>query len=96
MRYRLISKGGRYTVRVSHDFGWKADAKRKYPVAEGTVVFREPDAKQAEQVLAGIVKLPENQCGNDVLIRAVVSPNHRRASAAPPSPELLEITMANR
>src|SRR6516165_8177156 len=42
------------------------------------------------------LKLPQNQWGNDVLSRATVSPKLRRESAAPPAPELFEITIANR
>ena len=42
------------------------------------------------------LKLSANQCGNRVLIRATVSPNRRRLKAAPPHPELFEITIANR
>ena len=42
------------------------------------------------------LKLPQNQWGNDVLMRYTVSPNRRRLRAAPPQPESLEMTMANR
>ena len=41
-------------------------------------------------------KFWQNQCGNELLIRATVSPNRRRESAVPPQPELLEITIAKR
>ena len=37
-----------------------------------------------------------NQCGKALVMRSVVSPKRRRASAAPPSPESFETTRANR
>src|SRR5690606_1031222 len=40
-------------------------------------------------------KLPQNQWGKAVLMISTVSPILLRESAAPPHPELLEMTMAN-
>lgn len=56
MRYCQINEPGRYTIRVTHDFGWKEDT-RKIPVAETTVTFRSPDAREAEQVVSLMEKL---------------------------------------
>lgn len=59
VRYRMFDQPGRYLIRVTHDFGWK-EGIRPHPVAEATVVFAQPDAAQAEQVVADMEKLPED------------------------------------
>jgi len=51
LHYRRFDHPGRYTVRISHDLGWNQSG-RPYPVGEATITFREPDAAQAEQIVA--------------------------------------------
>jgi hypothetical protein len=57
MRYRRILQPGRYTIRVTHDYGWKED-ERKRPVAEVSLRFRMPTADEAEAVVSAMEKLP--------------------------------------
>lgn len=57
MRYCRILRPGRYTIRVTHDFGW-IEGARKRPVGETTVVFRMPTLAEAEMVVANMEKLP--------------------------------------
>lgn len=57
MRYRRILQPGRYTIRVSHDYGWKV-GERKRPVGEISLVFRMPSPDEAESVVASMEKLP--------------------------------------
>lgn len=54
--YRRFDRPGRYTVRISHDLGWNQSG-RPYPVGEGTIIFQEPDAAQAERIVAAMEKL---------------------------------------
>jgi hypothetical protein len=58
MRYRRILHAGRYTIRVTHDYGWKEDAQHKRPVAEVSLQFRMPTTAEAEAVVALMEKLP--------------------------------------
>ena len=57
MRYCLIDQPGTYTIRVTHDFGWK-EGGRKRPVGEITITFRMPSAAEAEQIVTQMEKLP--------------------------------------
>jgi hypothetical protein len=57
MRYCRITQPGRYSIRVTHDFGWK-EGQRKRPVGELTLVFRMPTSTEAEDVVAAMEKLP--------------------------------------
>jgi len=57
MRYRRILQPGRYTIRVSHDYGWK-EGERKRPVGEISLVFRMPTPDEAESVVARMEKQP--------------------------------------
>ncbi len=57
MRYCDILKPGVYTIRATHDFGWK-EADRKRPVGEARITFLLPDAQQAEQVVDAMAALP--------------------------------------
>lgn len=57
MRYRQIERPGRYTIRASHDFGWK-EGPRPRPVGELALTFRQPSAADAERVIARMEKLP--------------------------------------
>ena len=57
MRYRCILEPGRYTIRVTHDFGWE-EGERKRPVGEISLVFKMPTASEAEAVVAAMEKLP--------------------------------------
>lgn len=59
LRYRRIDKPGRYTVRVSHDFGWKEDPNRPHPVGEIKITFVTPTEQQAEQTLVAMLALPD-------------------------------------
>lgn len=59
MRYCRITEPGRYTLRVTHDCGWK-EGERKRPIGEITVVFRLPTPAEAEAVVAAMEKLPAN------------------------------------
>ena len=58
MRYCQIDKPGVYTIRATHDFGWK-EGERKRPVGEAKITLRMPDATQAEGVVAQMEQLPE-------------------------------------
>lgn len=57
MRYRRILQPGRYTIRVTHDYGWK-EGERKRPVAEIPLIFRMPSPQEAEAIVAAMEKLP--------------------------------------
>lgn len=59
MRYCQIDQPGSYTIRATHDFGWK-DGVLKIPVAETSVTFRMPNAQEAEQIVEQMEKLPDN------------------------------------
>jgi len=59
MRYRRILQPGRYTIRVTHDYGWK-EGERKRPIAEISLLFRMPTAQEADAVVAAMEKLPLN------------------------------------
>ncbi len=58
MRYCDIVKPGVYTIRATHDFGWK-QGERKRPVGETTITFRMPNAKQAKRIVSEMAKLPK-------------------------------------
>ncbi len=58
MRYCDIVKPGVYTIRATHDFGWK-EGERKRPVGETTITFRMPNAKQAERIVSEMAELPD-------------------------------------
>ncbi len=64
MRYCLINHPGSYTVRATHDFGWKK-GNLKAPVAETSILFRMPDAQEAAKVLEQMESLPDDpgDCG---------------------------------
>jgi hypothetical protein len=57
MRYCDIVKPGVYTIRATHDFGWK-ESERKRPVGQTTITFRMPNAEQAERIVSEMAKLP--------------------------------------
>ncbi len=59
LRYLRFDHAGRYTVQISHDLGWNK-SKRPYPVGEASITFVEPNAKQAEQIVARMEKTPGN------------------------------------
>jgi len=58
MRYCDIVKPGVYTIRATHDFGWK-EGKRKRPVGQTRVTFRMPSFQQAQRIVSEMVKLPD-------------------------------------
>lgn len=58
MRYCDIVKPGVYTIRATHDFGWK-EGQRKRPVGETTITFRMPNAEQAERIVSEMAGLPD-------------------------------------
>jgi phage tail protein X len=65
MRYRRILQPGRYTIHVTHDYGWK-EGERKRPVGEISLAFRMPTPDEAEAVVAAMENLPlnpNNSCG---------------------------------
>ena len=49
-RYRQFDQSGLYTLRATHDFGWKAGTV-PHPVAEATITLLVPNAEQAEKVV---------------------------------------------
>ena len=57
MRYCDIVKPGLYTIRATHDFGWK-EGERKRPVGQTTITFRMPSAVQAERIVSEMAELP--------------------------------------
>jgi hypothetical protein len=57
VHYCRILQPGRYTIRVTHDFGWK-EGERKRPIGEITVIFRMPTPTEAEAVVVAMEKLP--------------------------------------
>lgn len=57
MRYCDIVTSGVYTIRATHDFGWKED-ERKRPIGEASITFRVPDSRQARQVVKEMEELP--------------------------------------
>ncbi len=58
MRYCRIENPGRYTIRATHDFGWK-EGQQKHPTGETTITFRMPDHQEAEQVIRDMLALPD-------------------------------------
>lgn len=62
IRYVNFDRPGRYTIRIAHDFGWKAGG-RAHPVGEAVVEFISPDAAQAELIVAAMDKLPDDPNG---------------------------------
>jgi hypothetical protein len=58
MRYCDIVKPGVYTIRATHDFGWK-EGQRKRPVGETTITFRMPNPEQAERIVSQMAELPD-------------------------------------
>ncbi|NLS94665.1 MAG: HEAT repeat domain-containing protein [Planctomycetaceae bacterium] len=58
MRYCQIERPGLYTIRATHDFGWKED-DRKRPVGETTITFRMPDSRQAAEIVNEMAHLPD-------------------------------------
>ncbi|EEF57510.1 HEAT repeat domain-containing protein [Pedosphaera parvula] len=57
MRYCQITQPGRYTIRATHDFGWK-EGERKRPVGEITVMFKMPTPTEAETLINTMEKMP--------------------------------------
>jgi hypothetical protein len=60
MRYCRFEQAGRYTLRVTHDFGWK-EADRRRPFGEIVIELKMPDAAEAETVVAAMEALPEGR-----------------------------------
>ena len=61
VRYRKFDAPGRYTIRVSHDLGWREEpGGPKRPVAEASVTFHMPTPEQAETVVAGMEAMKED------------------------------------
>ena len=55
MRHCEIDHAGEYTIRATHDFGWKEGA-RKRPVGEITLTFRNPTVAEAERIVGDVEK----------------------------------------
>lgn len=58
MRYCRIEKPGNYTIRITHDFGWK-ESERKRPVGETKITFRMPSPDEAEQICRMLAALED-------------------------------------
>lgn len=52
LRYALIEEPGLYTIEISHDFGWRPTATRPIPIARLQLRFNEPDAGEAQAIVA--------------------------------------------
>lgn len=59
MRYRRLLEPGRYTIRVTHDYGWK-EGERKRPSGEISLVFRMPTTDEAEAIVIATESLPSS------------------------------------
>lgn len=59
LSYCQIETPGDYSIRVSHDYGWR-EGERKRPVAETRISFRLPTAAEAEQVVERMGSLSED------------------------------------
>jgi len=57
VRYCRFERPGVYTVRATHDFGWKETAERKRPVGETTLRLLMPNEQQARQVVRDMENL---------------------------------------
>lgn len=80
-RYRDIPQPGRYTIRATHDFGWKK-TERKQPTGEAMITFRMPTTAEAERIVADMERLPADQSDYSCLRQAVyLDPLARRARA---------------
>jgi len=55
LRHFEITRPGRYTLRVSHHFGWK-EGKRRRPVAEAVVNFKMPGPEEAAAIITRMAK----------------------------------------
>lgn len=64
MRYCQFDKPGRYTIRASHDFGWKKDGDRKIPVGEITLTLKMPTPEEAAKVVDHMEKLSDIPSGS--------------------------------
>lgn len=62
LSYCQIETPGDYSIRVSHDYGWK-DGEPPRPVADTRLSFRLPTAAEAEQVVARMAALSEDPNG---------------------------------
>lgn len=60
LQYRQFDKPGRYTIRATHDLGWKEEGGRTQPVGETTLTLRMPTDEQAEALVAAMENLPAN------------------------------------
>ncbi len=60
MRYRKLLHPGRYTITVTHDFGWQETDARKRPAGKIVLSLQMPDAAQAEEVVSRMEKLPDH------------------------------------
>jgi hypothetical protein len=63
-RYRRLEKPGTYTIRVTHDLGWRTTDQRKVPVAEAKLKVVMPDAQQTRQVVESMYALPKDHGGS--------------------------------
>jgi len=63
LAYCRFDKPGKYTVRISHDFGWHATDERPLPVAEYVLHLVRPTAEQAQKriddLFAGDKSVPD-------------------------------------
>lgn len=81
MRYCDIAKPGRYTIRVTHDFGW-SDKGGPLPAGEAVVAFTLPSATEAEQLVAQLERMSPGETDFGCLRQeAYLDPLLRRARA---------------
>ena len=57
IRYCRIERPGVYTIRVSHDLGWRETPERKRPVAEAKLELAMPTPEQARGVVDAMARL---------------------------------------
>jgi hypothetical protein len=62
--YVRVSRPGVFTVRVVHDFGWKATKAQPLPVAEAKLTITLPTPEQAEKRVRAIASTAEPQKDN--------------------------------
>ncbi|MCX6904592.1 MAG: HEAT repeat domain-containing protein [Verrucomicrobia bacterium] len=65
--YVRVNRPGLFTIRVVHDFGWKAAGEKPLPVAEARITITLPTKEQAAErvraILASQEPLKENELG---------------------------------
>jgi hypothetical protein len=60
MRYCRFDKPGVYTVKVTHDLGWKKAGGKSAPAADIQITLKATDEAQARELLDAMLHLPAN------------------------------------